>query len=110
MRTSRAMQASFIAEQVGSGETISEFCANRGLLVPSFKRWQKNLRQLRHYPEPSAFVPVRITGEKPRTQTGLCIIRIGADVAIECREDTPQVILDLVLQTVLRACGQNWRG
>ena len=110
MRTSRAMQAALIAEQSRSGETIGTFCANRGLTVSSFMRWQKNLGPANDNAEPAAFVPVRVTSAKPRTQTGLCIIRIGADVAIECREDTPTAILEQVLQTVLRACGQNWRG
>ncbi len=110
MRTSRAMQAAFIAEQIGSGETIGAFCSNRGLAVSSFLRWQKNLGHPNDNTERATFVPVRITSGKPRTQTGLCIIRIGADVSIECREDTPQAFLELILQTVLRACGQNWRG
>ena len=104
------MQAALIAEQSRSGETIGAFCASKGLAVSSFMRWQKNLGQCSDGYERAAFVPIRITNDKPRTEAGPCIIRIGADVSIECREDTPQAFLELTLQTVLRACGQNWRG
>jgi transposase-like protein len=109
MRRSREEQAAMLAEQKTSGESIEVFCTRKGIASTSFYRWREECSNRGQGEAASSFIQVRIP-EVPKVETtGVCRIRVGRDITIECRADTHQEALEHALRTALAVCGQTSR-
>lgn len=67
----------FLAEQRVSGQTVAEFCAERGLKVPTFYSWRRKYSQ----PEPES--PSGFFQLAPQSVSGECTLRLPGGLAIE---------------------------
>jgi hypothetical protein len=65
-------------EQAGSGQTISEFCRERGVGRQSFFVWRKRLQQA----APKQFVEVKLAAASPES-----IVARGAAIEVRLKND-----------------------
>lgn len=100
----RARWMALIAEQQGSGDSVAEFCARRGLAKPTFYEWRRRLQPAPRRRSGSAFVAVHV--RRPVTATGSgveVVLREGRRLRLERGFDR-EVLLAAVEALEARAC------
>ena len=100
-RRTDSERRALVEEWRGSGVAAVEFCNRHGISRESLKRW-KNRPGVG---SGEIFMPVKVVESFDVPASNSCVIRVGEQVLIECREHTNERSLVKAIRAAVAACG-----